>query len=318
MQNSFCKKCGYDLRGKPTGGKEGMLWKAIVSVVLVILIGSGAFVGYGFWKKKTEEKQAKVYLQQEQKIFTDSIGVINGLSSEIDLVKKYESEENKDLIVEKFSAEKTKADEAAANVSKMKKDSSQAKSNIRVDALNYLVASYFSDADKLLTKYSGYIKFILDEAKMDVELDADKTSFESKFRAVPQDIAGLVGYFKALKTLLDKEVALYDKLEVPAGLADYKKPIDELRTMSGKIGELISALEKKDDKKVSEIAKDIQDSRTLGKSADKANGLLEDYFSQIRNEFSSLRTKADKIKSEFIMTGAAFGVQPLDVSVEGW
>lgn len=316
-QNSFCKKCGYS-HNRASKNKGGILWKIIVSCILLILIGGGAFAGYAYWNKKVEEKQAKIYIQDEQRIFSDSVNAINGLSTETDLVKKYDSEENKDLVVEKINVEKTKSGEAVVNISKMQQDASQIKSNAKVDALNYLVKSYFSDAEKITKKYDTYTKFILDDAKITVALIKEDEAFSNKFKTVPESLEGLIGYFKALKDTLDKEIALYNTLETPDGLADYKKPIDELKIKSEQYGELINALEKEDLKKLKEISPDVKNWEAVANATEKANGIVADYFSQMHDEFSSLRTKADKIKSEFIMSGAAFAIQPIDFNVEGW
>lgn len=317
MQNSFCKKCGqsHDQAFKSGGG---ILWKVIIGFILILLIGGGVFAGYLYWNKKTEEKQAKAYIQDEQKIFSDSVNAINGLSTETDLVKKYDSEKNKDLVVEKLNTEKTKAGDVTISISKMQQDSSQIKSNSKVDALNYLVKSYFVDAEKLTKKYDVYTKFILDDAKINVALIKEDEAFSNKFKTIPESLEGLIGYFKALKTMIDSEISIYDTLETPDGLADYKKPIDELKIKSEQYGELISALEKEDLKKLKEISPDVKNWEAVADATEKANGILEDYFSQMHNEFSSLRTKADKIKSEFIMSGAAFAIQPIDFNIEGW
>jgi predicted nuclease with TOPRIM domain len=56
----------------------------------------------------------------------------------------------------------------------------------------------------------------------------------------------------------------------------------------------------------------------LSEAADKINSMSNDYFSQMHDEFVSLRNKADKIKSEFLILSPQLKVQPLDFSIEGW
>jgi uncharacterized coiled-coil DUF342 family protein len=114
-------------------------------------------------------------------------------------------------------------------------------------------------------------------------------------------------------------VAAYDGLVVPSGMEDYKKPVVALKDFSAKIREFTDAIKKKDFKKADSLGGDIKSaSQVMSTAADKADAISKNYYSQLHDEFVSLRGKADKIKTEIVLLDAKMDIQPLDFSIEGW
>jgi hypothetical protein len=317
-ENSFCKNCGYNQSVAPVAKKNWTL-RIVLAVVILVVLGVGSYLGLNQYKKVQEEKNTKAYLQGQQALFGDSIKAINGLSSEVYLMDKYKDEKNLDLVIQKMADEKYKAEQAATSIAGAKNSQAAIKATATTEGLNFLMVSFFTDAAKLTDKYSKFIVFGHDEAKINSDLDKEREKFNQKFKGELKTDDDVIAYFQGLTDMVEKMANSYDGLTVPEGMEDYKKPIIALKELSQKMKDFIDALKKKDFKKADTLYADIQSAETvIGTATTKANEIGDNYYSQLHDEFISLRSKADKIKSEIILLDAKTQVQALDFSVEGW
>jgi len=318
-QSAFCKKCGYTDKANNEKAGSAKIWKILIGLLALIIVAAGSFGGYYYWKKVTEKKQITSYLEGQQKVFSDSVSGVNGINSELNIRNKYADEENIDLVVEKIRGEKDKAEKLTSDISQMKNEYDNVKVNSKLGGLDHLLKNYFSEAEKISKKYSDFVIFSYNDARLSMEIRKGDKEFTDKFKREPATMEELIGFYDALKQHLEDEIAKYDKLEVPDGLQDYKKPIEDMRKMAQKIGEASEAMKKNDEQKLLEILGDIVSATNdFTVAVKKSNEIVDNHYSQIHDEFSSLRTKADKIKNEFIMSCANFEIQPLEYSIEGW
>jgi len=317
-QNTFCKNCGYDSVVHPENKKSHVL--LIVSIIVIlILTAAGVYFGIAQYKKQQETKQTKAYLQSQQVTFGDTVKAMNSLNSEVDFAKKYQDEKNLDLIVQKIGDEKYNSSKTVDTIFNAKKAQEAAKSTQTTEGLKFLIASFYQDAELLARKYDGFVIFKYDDAKINSKIEEDQKKFDQKFNTDFKSDDDLVAYFNGISALIDSMVGSYEGLTVPAGMEDYKKPIVALKDVSAKIKEFTDAVKKKDFKKADLLITEVKSSsQVMGTAIDKANGISANYYSQLHDEFVSLRGKADKIKTEIVLLDSKMEIQPLDFSIEGW
>lgn len=315
-QNTFCKNCGFNASAQPVA-KNNLKW--IILVVAIILIAVCSYIGFSIYKKAQDTKKTKAYLQSQQVAFGDAVKSINGLGSEIDFSKKYKDEKNLDLVVQKMNDEKYKTSQAADVVAKSKASQLAATSTQETEGLRFLMTSFYGDAATLSTKYATFIAFQYDEAKMNADLGREQEKFQQQFKAEFQSDADVIAYFEGLTAFCDKIVAAYDGLNVPEGMEDYKQPVNNLKDLSAKLKDFTAALKKQDFKTADAIYNDIKSfDSVITVATQKSEEISYNYYSQLHDEFVSLRAKADKIKSELMLLDAKTQVQALDFSIEGW
>lgn len=322
FSESFCRKCGSEKGSEQTiTQKKSGIIKIMVAVILVMLLLGGGFFGFQYFKKRAEEKAAGEFLIKQQEAFGNAIKSVNEINSEKDLGAEVDKEDNKDIAIKKIEEEKTKAEKASAAVKSSQLISSQDKENKLTAGLATLLENFYSRLDTAVIKYNGFVAFELEENKVEVEYEKMNEKFKSEFKSTNADsVVKLIAFFKSRRELEQKFVEMVKALNPPAGLTEYVSKYAELQeeyiAILAQIGE---ALEKNDLKIADEADKKYADfeSNYSGRIK-KINEIREYYYSQMHDEFVSIRGQADKIKTEFTITDSKFGIAPADVVIEGW
>lgn len=315
-QNKFCKNCGFNSDAQPTTKSNKSMFVLLALLVVLICV---FYFGFSQYKKFQNDKKSEAYVKSQQVIFGDAIKSINGLGSEIDFADKYKDEKNADLIVQKMNDEKYKSAQAADVVLKAKNSQSETVSTPETEGLKFLMTSFYDDASVITKKYDEFMLFQYEEAKINAELDKEREQFDKKFVGEFKTDDDVVVYFNALAGVIDKIVSSYETLDTPEGMGDYMKPMETLRELSLKIKDFTDAINKKDFKKANTISAEIKSALSVVETAmEKSNEVSKNYYTQMHDEFVSLRGKADKIKSEIVLMDVEMRIQPLEFSIEGW
>lgn len=317
-QSEFCKNCGYSQSQQPKS-RRNPIWFILIIFLVLAMLGAAGYFGYSFYQKKQEEAKTKVFLDNQQNAFGELIKSINGLATETDLNKKYADEENTDLTVSKISEELLKAEK---NLELAKSTNGNYVSVVpteTIQSVHYLIKSFYADAEKFSGKYSEYLVFLHSESKITAEMTKEAKKFQQKFPGDPKTIEEAISKEEGYKEYLQKIVSLYDELKTPEQLNDYKKFIDEYKNLIEKVDLFIKAIKAKDINSIKSVGGELEAlEESCVASFNDAQELINNYYSQIHDEFVSLRNSADKIKNEFTVLDAKSGVQPPAFSIEGW
>jgi hypothetical protein len=320
--DSFCRKCGKvngeagsvktaaNFGGKRSG-KRKIIFASVIVLVIAVLVASGAY--YQKLQKKKEE--AKDYLNFEGKAFGNSTSFINSLSTEKAIE---DADDNEDLFLKKLDEEKNKSDQVLADIRVTMAKNQQAKSNSMVGETDAALKEYYMEAEEDLLAYNQLLGYETESVRESIKLKQEMEKLGTIFKSMktPEDASNS---FKSMARSLEETNGRMKQLAPPPGLEDaHKKGLAVIDKIILLVRDLAGAIDAKDEQKLVQALNNLDDFVKNDKSVKEIEQLRKFHFDQLHQKFTSLRQKADGIKTGFIRSGAEFNMDVKDINIEGW
>lgn len=322
--NRYCRKCGME-NGLPpaNSGAPGVdyvspksgVWKWILIIFLILALIGGAAIGWYFWNVSQQKKAARNYLTNESKAFSNTITLVNDLSTEKKLA--YKSTESKDVFLKKMEEEKGRSEKALAEIKATREKNGQAVAGEMTSGAAALLEQYYQEAEEKVSTYNSYISYECAVLSLNISLDKELDKVDAIFKNSDDPKVVAKSIRESQKVMQDFS-GRFKALTPPVGLEEahnkegvvWEKIISSMDVIAGGLDKLSLA----------EVQRggDLIDEALSDKNLDEIDQLREYYIDEMQKKFSSLRGKADNIKTEFIRTGAALDAEVASISIEGW
>lgn len=322
--NRYCRKCGTESGlllanpGAPSADyvspKSGA-WKWILIIFLILFLIGGAAAGWYFWNVNKQKKEARAYLVNESRAFSNTINLVNDLSTEKELA--YKSTESKEVFLKKMEEEKGRSEKALAEIKTTREKNGQAIAGEMALGSAALLKQYYQEAEEKLSGYNSYISYECAVLSVNISLDKELDKVDAIFKNSKDPIAVSKSIRESQKIMQDFS-GQFKALTPPVGLEEahgkeaavWEKIISSMDVIAGGLDKL----------SLTEVQRggDLMDEALSDKNLDEIDQLREYYIDEMQKKFSSLRGKADNIKTEFIKTGAGLNAEIASVSIEGW
>lgn len=317
----FCKNCGSAkniLSGTLEVEQKSNIWKKIIIIAISVLALAGiAAAGAYYYYTYNQKKQAKAYLVNEAKSFSDSISFINDLSTE-KVVDVDNREENFELYLKKIEDEKNKSEKNISDIKNLAEVNKKTNPNKTVFGIDSLIKSYYKNLETNLVAYNKFLTYDFVTSKeskvFDDEFEKLQKIYEGDFKSIEEAIKSL----KDAKALIENYLAKIKTIEVPAGMEEYNgieiKVSEILLTF---YSDLIAAMEKKDLAKLEQVVgRDIDGE--ISKNYKESKRLYDYHFEEIHKKFIESRKEADNIKTELIKAAVGFKMEIPVANIEAW
>jgi predicted RNA-binding Zn-ribbon protein involved in translation (DUF1610 family) len=318
----FCRQCGEknialsekeeiesDFKSKIQHKKN------ITFFLIAVLIIGGLMATWHFGKESREKKEAQKYLFNESKSFSDSIALINNLSTEKEIV--YKNSETKESFLERLEEEKDNSEKAIFLIKSYKENNNRKSTGEKISNLDALLKRYYEEAEKKVDVYNKYVSYEREIVNLDIEIDKEIDKIDTIFRnsADLKDVARSIMEMKKTMEIFSNQ---YQQIIPPAGLEEaHNKDAAILQKMINSLDVVASGIEKSN---TNEILRGemILNEAFSEKNINEIGQLRDYYFNELHNEFNDLRQRADNTRSELIKYGVIFEANIITSDIEGW
>lgn len=315
VANAVNESANLNQSMEPVAQKSGSIAKTLLTIVgLLACLGAMAGAGYFGYNYK-QKKDAKAYIQAVSADFSKTVEDINKLSTENRLEDK---DDNIDLFTKKLEEEKNRVDIAKNDIKNGKNNLNNQKAGKLVSATDSLVRQYYDESTEKVDSYGQALDYEIvvnkEMSKFVIQVD--------KMKAEVKAINNLEELKKSLTFLRDTIDAANNSLKamtVPSGREEsHNKTIKFFESFSINLTNMLNAIAENNQAKFIENANKLDEFLVDDKSLKDVDQLEDYYYDEIHKKFSSLREKADKIKSELIGYKTTLKAEVPDMNIEGW
>lgn len=322
--NRYCRKCGSENNiSAPNQANSNVeyvsqksgIWKWILIVFLIVALAGGAAAGWYFWNINKQKKEARTYLANESKAFSNSIALINDLSTEKKLA--YKSSESKEVFLKKMEEEKGRSEKALAEIKVTRGKNSQTVAGEMAAGASAFLKQYYQEAEEKVSAYNSYISYECEVLKLNISMDGELDKVDAIFKN-SKDPKSVAKSMREGQKVMQNFSEQFKAVLPPPGLEEaHNKETAIWERIVSSLDVIASGLE---NLSLAEVQRggDIMDEALSDKNMDEVDQLREYYIDEMHKKFSGLRGKADNIKTEFIKSGAGLGAEVANMNIEGW
>lgn len=316
----FCKACGHGNNSAISfvQPQRSNAKKIILIIIIGLFLAGGSSVGAYYYYTYDLKKKSGAYIMTEGKIFADSVGSVNGLSTEKDIAQDESTNDNFDLFFKKIEAEKNVASKALAEINASKEKSDSTKSTKMVAGLDAILVQYYEDISKQLDKYDKYLTYGMALTQEEKTSKAEREKIEELFKnpKSPEEVSKLL---KESIRMMNESLNRYKAIPEPAGYEEIKKKdVDATEKLIKLFSDFSEAFDAKNLEKMGQAAGALDEFLANDRLVKDIDELEKYYFDQMHNEFLGIRKKAENIKTEFIKAEISLDVDIPNIDIETW